>query len=82
VAAFGQGRVALFDSHGASRWMIGFPGVNDLEWSPGGELVVQAGGLAKLALDDGRASGMQCGWSFGLRTNLTTSFRNTATICD
>jgi hypothetical protein len=82
VAAFGQGRIALFDSRGAQRWMIGFPGVGDVEWSADGQLVVQAGGLAKIALDDGRASGMQCGWSFGLRNSLTTNFRAAATICD
>jgi hypothetical protein len=81
VAAFGQGRILLANLDGTIRWAIGFPGVTDLQWSASGELIVVAGGLARLDAASGDVLSAQCGWKFGLRSSPSNAER-AASVCD
>lgn len=85
LAAFAKGRLVMLDDGGRSVWSLGLPGIADVAWDPGGELIVLAGDLAKLDAATGRVTAAQCGWGFALRGSRPEPAEvpsTSATLCD
>lgn len=83
IAAFDSPRLVMLTGTGQVRWDTAAWSGAGLDWTSGGELVVQfPTGVAKIDLETGAIADRRCGWGFGLSEQPLESGHSGPSICD